>query len=331
MSAPDPMRGITRHAVRRVLLTVCVLCLPLSAAVGVHAAPTPEYLIKAAYLYNFALFVGWPADAFCHARCSARDRHRRIGSVRSGARSNRSKQADQQTADCREASPMGQRSASMPHALHQRVRSCQSRRYASASRVCRFSSWASRPTSRGAAAPSTSPWTTTGSGSRSTWRRRRSRAWTSAQSCSMSRQGSSAGTLSTRTHTTGHHGYEYSQPVHQAKADADHDADQRARAAVGISGFRRVRPSGISPPDERRPHDPGRGDRVEQHGRARLSGREYRPGNSGGAQSERRDCRGGSLYPGRPAVYPLSPGRPDVQCACLPNPSTRVIDSIATT
>jgi YfiR/HmsC-like len=28
------------------------------------AAPTPEYLIKAAYLYKFALFVDWPADAF---------------------------------------------------------------------------------------------------------------------------------------------------------------------------------------------------------------------------------------------------------------------------
>jgi hypothetical protein len=35
-----------------------------SSAANVLAAPTPEYLIKAAYLYNFALFVGWPADAF---------------------------------------------------------------------------------------------------------------------------------------------------------------------------------------------------------------------------------------------------------------------------
>lgn len=32
--------------------------------VPAFAAPTPEYLIKAAYLYNFALFVEWPADAF---------------------------------------------------------------------------------------------------------------------------------------------------------------------------------------------------------------------------------------------------------------------------
>ena len=58
------MRSIAQDAVRRVLLIACALSLSLSAAVGVHAAPTPEYLIKAAYLYNFALFVGWPADAF---------------------------------------------------------------------------------------------------------------------------------------------------------------------------------------------------------------------------------------------------------------------------
>ena len=30
----------------------------------VRAAPSPEYLIKAAYLYNFALFVEWPAEVF---------------------------------------------------------------------------------------------------------------------------------------------------------------------------------------------------------------------------------------------------------------------------
>jgi hypothetical protein len=62
--APYPMKRNTHDTVRRGLLTVCVLVMSLSAAVRVHAAPTPEYLIKAAYLYNFALFVGWPADAF---------------------------------------------------------------------------------------------------------------------------------------------------------------------------------------------------------------------------------------------------------------------------
>jgi hypothetical protein len=58
------MKRITQQAVRRGLLTVGALCLSLSAVASVQAAPTPEYLIKAAYLYNFALFVGWPADAF---------------------------------------------------------------------------------------------------------------------------------------------------------------------------------------------------------------------------------------------------------------------------
>jgi hypothetical protein len=35
---------------------------PLNAASG--SPRSPEYLIKAAYLYNFAMFVEWPADAF---------------------------------------------------------------------------------------------------------------------------------------------------------------------------------------------------------------------------------------------------------------------------
>jgi hypothetical protein len=34
------------------------------AAAGDDGPRLPEYLIKAAYLYNFALFVEWPADAF---------------------------------------------------------------------------------------------------------------------------------------------------------------------------------------------------------------------------------------------------------------------------
>jgi hypothetical protein len=48
---------------RRLSLVVCALLVCL-APPAVTAAPTPEYLIKAAYLYNFALFVEWPADAF---------------------------------------------------------------------------------------------------------------------------------------------------------------------------------------------------------------------------------------------------------------------------
>jgi hypothetical protein len=34
------------------------------AAAGENGPQLPEYLIKAAYLYNFALFIEWPADAF---------------------------------------------------------------------------------------------------------------------------------------------------------------------------------------------------------------------------------------------------------------------------
>lgn len=56
-----------RRAVRRVALLLCA-CLALGPwPAPVAAAPSPEYLIKAAYLYNFALFVEWPADAFAAA------------------------------------------------------------------------------------------------------------------------------------------------------------------------------------------------------------------------------------------------------------------------
>lgn len=69
MFTPGPRRkrrAIGHQPVRYVVLVVltCVLSWLGPAAGVVNAAPTPEYLIKAAYLYNFALFVGWPADAF---------------------------------------------------------------------------------------------------------------------------------------------------------------------------------------------------------------------------------------------------------------------------
>ena len=57
--------------------------------------------------------------------------------------------------------------------------------------------------------------------------------------------------------------------------------------AAGIRRLRRVRPAGVSPPDERRPHDAGRGHRVEQHCRTGVSGRE-----DGAARSCRRSRRG---------------------------------------
>lgn len=53
--------------VRRVSIVACALALLVHVSPPVLAAPTPEYLIKAAYLYNFALFVEWPADAFAGA------------------------------------------------------------------------------------------------------------------------------------------------------------------------------------------------------------------------------------------------------------------------
>ena len=43
---------------------------------------SPEYLIKAAYLYNFAMFVEWPAGTFRSAGRADRDRHRRCRPVR---------------------------------------------------------------------------------------------------------------------------------------------------------------------------------------------------------------------------------------------------------
>jgi hypothetical protein len=48
------------------LLALALLATPLHV-VPAAAGPgplSPDYVIKAAYLYNFALFVDWPADAF---------------------------------------------------------------------------------------------------------------------------------------------------------------------------------------------------------------------------------------------------------------------------
>ena len=45
---------------------MAIACVCLLAGSGPRAAapPPPEYLIKAAYLYNFAMFVDWPAASF---------------------------------------------------------------------------------------------------------------------------------------------------------------------------------------------------------------------------------------------------------------------------
>jgi hypothetical protein len=62
------MATASRFRTRRLLgwwVTLAALACLLSA--GRAAADTPrssEYLLKAAYLYNFAMFVEWPSDAF---------------------------------------------------------------------------------------------------------------------------------------------------------------------------------------------------------------------------------------------------------------------------
>jgi hypothetical protein len=55
-------------AVRRAIAIALLTVVGASQAVSADNSPrSPEYLIKAAYLYNFALFVEWPADAFLTA------------------------------------------------------------------------------------------------------------------------------------------------------------------------------------------------------------------------------------------------------------------------
>jgi uncharacterized protein DUF4154 len=58
---------VAQRAVRRLVLIAWAILLVYQSPAHMIAAPTPEYLIKAAYLYNFALFVEWPADAFTTA------------------------------------------------------------------------------------------------------------------------------------------------------------------------------------------------------------------------------------------------------------------------
>jgi len=48
-------------SIRRLL--VCLLALSALASGGATAQAVPEYELKAAFMYNFALFVEWPVDA----------------------------------------------------------------------------------------------------------------------------------------------------------------------------------------------------------------------------------------------------------------------------
>ena len=45
-------------------MAVCSLFVRLPLEANPNAIVPAEYVIKAAYLYNFAMFVEWPADAF---------------------------------------------------------------------------------------------------------------------------------------------------------------------------------------------------------------------------------------------------------------------------
>ena len=54
------------HRIARVTAIVLLALIAVGRpAAAVDSSPrSPEYLIKAAYLYNFAMFVEWPAEAF---------------------------------------------------------------------------------------------------------------------------------------------------------------------------------------------------------------------------------------------------------------------------
>jgi len=66
-SQPRQWRSLI-DKVSRLLLTLAA-CVAASAAPNAHAqSPSPtEYQIKAAFLYNFAKFIEWPAEAFPNA------------------------------------------------------------------------------------------------------------------------------------------------------------------------------------------------------------------------------------------------------------------------
>jgi len=52
------------------LIFIIALCITVSSWPNAHADPPPsrEYVIKAVFLYNFAKFVEWPAEAFPNRR-----------------------------------------------------------------------------------------------------------------------------------------------------------------------------------------------------------------------------------------------------------------------
>lgn len=62
------IRKIIRKTIR--LILVAAICVAMSSRANAHAESpaSREYVIKAAFLYNFAKFVDWPAEAFPNDR-----------------------------------------------------------------------------------------------------------------------------------------------------------------------------------------------------------------------------------------------------------------------
>ena len=58
------MRGAGGTAARTAAIVVLACLSMLRASVSFARSTPPEYMIKAAYLYHFAMFVDWPAEAF---------------------------------------------------------------------------------------------------------------------------------------------------------------------------------------------------------------------------------------------------------------------------
>ena len=52
---------------RLVLIACCCVALSQATVAMAISSPSPDYLIKAQYLYRFAMFVSWPSEAFMAA------------------------------------------------------------------------------------------------------------------------------------------------------------------------------------------------------------------------------------------------------------------------
>jgi YfiR/HmsC-like len=61
-----PMKILLRRRFAQAAVVILLALLGITRpASAIDSSPrSPEYLIKAAYLYNFAMFVEWPSDAF---------------------------------------------------------------------------------------------------------------------------------------------------------------------------------------------------------------------------------------------------------------------------